>query len=97
MKPSAIPVAMLEVSGIVRITKNAGNASSNESQSISLTAPIIRLPTMIKAGAVIAETPDNVLTSGPKNAATMNRMETVSVVKSCPAAYCDARRRFNVR
>lgn len=81
MKPRAIPVAMLDVSGIVRITRKAGNASSKESQSISLTVPIIKLPTMINAGAVIADTPDNVLTSGPKNAATRKRIETVSEVK----------------
>ena len=81
MKPRAIPVAMLDVSGIVKIIRNAGNASSNESQSISFTTLIIKLPTIIKAGAVIAATPDKVLTKGPKNAATINRTPTVNVVR----------------
>ena len=80
IKPSAIPVAILDVKGIVKIIKKAGKASSNESQSISLTTPIIKLPTIISAGAVMAETPDNALTKGPKKAASINKIATVNVV-----------------
>lgn len=80
MNPSAIPVAILDVSGIVKMIKNAGNDSSNDSHSISFTTPIIKLPTIINAGAVIADTPDNALTNGPKKAASINKIATVKVV-----------------
>jgi hypothetical protein len=81
MKPSAIPVAMLEVNGILRITRNAGKASSNSSHLIFAMLPIIILPTIIRAGAVIAEIPDTALTRGPKNADKINKTATVSEVK----------------
>ena len=71
---------MLEVNGIVKMIINAGNASSNVSQSICFTALIIKLPTMIKAGAVIAATLERDETSGPKNAAMMKRIATVTDV-----------------
>ena len=67
INPSAIPVAILDVRGMLKITKNAGNASSNASQSMWRTEPIIRLPTIINDGAVIADTPETALTNGPKN------------------------------
>ena len=80
MKPKAIPVAMLEVSGMLKIMRNAGNASSISFHLILATAPIIKLPTIINAGAVIEDKPEIALTSGPKNAAMINRIATVTVV-----------------
>jgi len=41
MKPSSIPVAILDVNGIAKIIMNAGNASSSESELIFFTALII--------------------------------------------------------
>ncbi len=52
MNPIAIPVAILDVSGIEIITKNAGTAISNLSHSICLRAVDIKTPTIIKADAV---------------------------------------------
>ena len=80
MNPIAIPVEILEVSGIANITKKAGKASSNLSQVIPFTAPIIKLPTTIKAGEVMADTSESVATSGPKNDETMNKIPTVNEV-----------------
>lgn len=80
MKPSAIPVAMLDVKGMLKITRKAGKASSSSFHSILATDSIIKLPTMIKAGDVIAAIPETAPTRGLKKAATMNRMPTVSVV-----------------
>ena len=80
MKPSAIPVAMLDVSGMARITRNAGKASSNSFHLIFAMLPIIILPTMIRAGAVIAEIPETALTRGPKNADAKNKAATVREV-----------------
>ncbi|SFE96687.1 hypothetical protein SAMN05428981_11147 [Bacillus sp. OV194] len=80
MNPKAIPFAMLEVSGMLTITRNAGKASSKSFQSISDILLIIKLPTMIKLGAVIAGTEDTALTSGLKNAVIKNKTTTVTPV-----------------
>ena len=64
-----MPVAIDDVSGIVKMTRKAGNASSSSFQRMFVTAPIIMLPTMINAGDVIAAIPETALTSGLKNRA----------------------------
>jgi hypothetical protein len=91
MKPRAIPVAMLDVSGMLKTVKKAGKASSSSFHRIFAMLPIIRLPTMINAGAVIADIPETVLTRGPKKADKMNKMATVREVKPVrpPAATPD--------
>lgn len=81
MKPKAIPVAILDVKGMARIMRKAGNASSNSFHFILEIDPIIKLPTMISAGAVMAASPDTALTSGPKKAATIKRIATVTEVR----------------
>ena len=81
MKPSAIPVEILDVKGIAKMTRKAGNASSSSFQRIFDTAPIIRLPTIIRAGDVIADTSDKTLTSGLKNMETANITAIVSAVR----------------
>lgn len=68
MKPMAIPVAILPVTGMVKITKKAGNDSSNGSHLMWRTCVSISDPTIIKAGAVIAETPETEEISGLKKA-----------------------------
>ena len=57
---------------MIKMIKNAGNASSNLLHSISFTEPIINVPTIIKVGGVMAATPDTAPTNGPKKEATMN-------------------------
>ena len=81
MNPSAIPVEILDVNGIVKMTKKAGNASSMPFHSMSFTALIIKLPTIITAGEVIAATFDKEVTNGPKNEAIINSTATVNDVK----------------
>lgn len=54
MNPIAIPVDILEVSGIVKMIANAGNASSKIFQFTLASPSIMKHPTMIKTGAVIA-------------------------------------------
>jgi len=53
INPSEIPVEMLDVSGMERITRKAGNASSSSFQRIRDTEFIIKQPTMIKTGEVM--------------------------------------------
>ena len=91
MNPSAIPVEILDVNGIVKMTKKAGNASSMPFQLISFTALIIKLPTIINAGDVMAETPEIDVTNGLKNEAMINSTPTVTDVKPVrpPAATPD--------
>ena len=91
INPTAIPVEILEVIGIAKITRNAGNASSKLSHFIPFTAPIIKLPTIIKAGEVIAAAPDNEATNGPKSEEIINKIATVTDVKPVrpPAATPD--------
>src|SRR5690606_17469511 len=93
-----MPVEILDVSGIDNITKNAGKDSSISSHFIFLTTPIIRLPTIINAGEVIAATPDKDPTSGPKNEAMMNSTATVNAVKPVrpPTATPDPDSRYAV-
>lgn len=71
---------MLEVKGMARMTRNAGNASSISFQFILETEPIIRLPTIIKAGEVMAAILDKALTSGLKNIEAANITATVKAV-----------------
>lgn len=81
MNPRAIPLAMLDVNGIVTITKNAGKASSKSSQLMSEILLIIKHPTMIKLGAVIAATSDKEPIKGLKNAVIKNKIATVKAVR----------------
>lgn len=53
INPSEIPVEILEVSGIERMTRKAGNASSSSFQRMRDTEFIIKQPTMIKTGDVM--------------------------------------------
>lgn len=64
--PIAIPFAILDVNGIPTKIKNAGNASSNSFQLISRMLCAIKLPTIIKEGAVIAATLDKEAITGAK-------------------------------
>lgn len=49
-----MPVAMLEVKGIEIKIANAGKASSNLDQRMRDNPPIMKLPTIMSAGAVMA-------------------------------------------
>src|SRR3954462_9651356 len=60
---------------------NAGKASSIVSHLIFFTELIIKLPTMMSAGEVIAATSESALTSGLKKEEMINRIATVNVVK----------------
>lgn len=51
----AIPVAILYVSGIATMVKNAGTAISNRFQSIFPKEETIKTPTMTNAGVVTGE------------------------------------------
>ena len=53
MKPNAIPSAIDQANGIPIMTRKAGNASVKSLQSMLRTFRAIRLPTTIRAGAVI--------------------------------------------
>ena len=55
MKPKAIPVEIEYARGIIMIVINAGIAIAISSHSISLSWDAIKIPTIIKAGAVTAE------------------------------------------
>ena len=52
INPSAIPVATLDVRGIIIIVTNAGRTTSNLFQFILLISMAIKAPTIINAGAV---------------------------------------------
>lgn len=54
INPTEIPVAILDVNGMVRITAKAGKASSNDFQSILDNPSIMKHPTIINTGDVIA-------------------------------------------
>jgi len=54
VNPNASPLAMLNVSGIAIMVRNAGMATTESVQRISVTVVIIMLPTMMSAGAVAA-------------------------------------------
>ena len=80
---------MLNVSGIVIMVRNAGMAISGSCHSISLTTAIIRLPTMISAGAVAAA--GIAPTSGATNSAARNSTPvTIAVTPLRPPAATPA-------
>jgi hypothetical protein len=66
---------------MLNTVRKAGKASSNSLQLILAILPIIKLPTIIKAGAVMAAIPDTALTSGPKKADSKNKTATVTEVQ----------------
>lgn len=80
MKPTAIPVAMLDVNGMAIIVIKVGNASSNDFQLIFAKPCIINEPTIIKTGDVIAGTPATTLIIGVKNIDIANSKETKRLV-----------------
>lgn len=53
INPSEIPVEILDVSGMERITRKAGNASSSSFQRMRDTEFIIKHPTMMRTGDVM--------------------------------------------
>lgn len=71
---------MLDVRGMDNIMMKAGKASSNEPQLTLASPSIMKHPTMIKTGAVIAGSPDTAPTIGEKNIDNRNRAATTSVV-----------------
>src|SRR5699024_3644707 len=81
IKPMEIPVAILEVSGMVKIIAKAGKDSSNVFQSIRASPSIIKQPTMISTGAVIAGTSAIAPTIGVKKIDNANRPATTMEVK----------------
>lgn len=81
INPIAIPVAMLEVSGIVNKMAKAGKASSNVFQSIRANPPIMKQPTIMRTGAVIAGNDEMAETTGEKKIANKNKPATTSDVK----------------
>ena len=72
---------MLDVSGMLKIIIKAGKASSIVPHLMCETLAIIKLPTIISAGAVIADKPETALTNGPKNMESKNKIPTVSEVR----------------
>src|SRR5699024_3597794 len=81
INPTAIPVAILDVNGIIRTTINVEKASSNCAQSTFLSPAIIKLPTIISAGAVIASKEEIAATNGEKTNVTKNKIATTSDVR----------------
>src|SRR5699024_1511753 len=75
-----IPVAILEVSGMVKIIAKAGKDSSNVFQSIRASPSIIKQPTMISTGAVIAGTSAIAPIIGVKNMDKANNPATTNDV-----------------
>ena len=90
VKPNASPLAMLNVSGIVIIVRNAGTATSGSSHcDLAHQLAIIRLPTMISAGAVAAA--GIAPTTGATNSATTNSSPvTIAVTPVRPPAATPA-------
>ena len=80
MNPKAIPVEMLDVIGIARMTMNAGNASSKLDHLIFDKPSIMKLPTMIKIGAVIADRLEMAEMNGEKNIVQRNSKATTTAV-----------------
>lgn len=86
MKPTAIPVAIEPVKGIMIIVRKAGTANSKRFQSICPNEDTIKTPTIISAGAVTAlVTTDN---TGEKNNASKNKIPVTIEAKPvrAPAA-----------
>ena len=83
VKPKASPLAMLKVSGMAIIVRNAGMAMTASSQSISFIGDIMRLPTTINAGAVAAAgtAPIN---GAMNNMAANNKPVTIAVTPVRP-------------
>ena len=80
MNPIAIPVEMLDVSGIIKMIAKAGKASSNIFHWTFDNPSIIKQPTMIKTGAVMADTDEMAEMSGEKNIDSANRMAVTMAV-----------------
>src|SRR5690625_3116870 len=79
-KPIAMPLEMLYVNGMVIIAKNAGIASAMFSHLMLTTARIIKAPTIIRAGAVMADTPAKAVMRGVKNNDSKKPMATTTPV-----------------
>src|SRR5690625_4869345 len=71
---------MLDVNGIVKIIAKAGNASSNVFQSILASPSIMKQPTIIRTGAVIAGRSALLPIIGVKKIDTANNIATTSDV-----------------
>ncbi len=76
----AIPVAILDVKGILKIMTKAGKASSKVFQSIRASPSIIKHPTIIKTGAVIAGNEEIAEITGEKNIEIKNKTATTRAV-----------------
>ena len=76
--PKTIPSAILYVSGIIIIVKNAGIDSVKSSKSIFIIGEIMNNPTIINAGAVAAA--GIIIKTGAKNKAKANIPATVNAV-----------------
>ena len=72
---------MLDVNGIIIITKKAGIASLNSCHLILANPPSMKLPTIINVGAVMAGTEEMTDTIGEKNNDKINIMLTTNAVK----------------
>src|SRR6267143_4932426 len=89
VNPIDSPLAMLNVSGMVTIVRNAGIATTVFDHGISATCDIISEPTMMSAGAVAAA--GMAPTSGATNNATKNsRPVTIAVTPVRPPATTPA-------
>src|SRR5690625_2462083 len=75
-----MPVKIIEESGIDSIIAKAGNASSKVLQSMSANPSIIKQPTIINTGAVIAGTSAITLIMGEKKIESANRPATTIAV-----------------
>src|SRR5699024_12524410 len=75
-KTLEIQVYILDVKGIVRIIAKAGNASSKVLQSMRDSPSIMKLPTIISTGAVIAGTFAIALIIGVKKMESANKPAT---------------------
>src|SRR5690625_4611285 len=80
IKPTAMPVAILDVNGMAIIVIKAGNASSNDFQSTLAKPCIMKDPTIMSTGEVIAGIPATVLIMGVKKIDKAKSAETTSVV-----------------
>ena len=88
MNPTPIPVAILCVSGVRMIIRKAGNVSSRSFQLILLITLIMKYPTIISAGEVIAGIPDITLTIGVKNNVSASTVTAVNPVLPPAATLC---------
>src|SRR5699024_9925115 len=72
MKPAAIPLEIEYASPMKTEVKNAGTATEKSDHSISAKLETIKIPTIIKAGAVAAV--GTILITGAKNAAKIKHI-----------------------